>query len=548
MSDPTFWDVLRTGAYIVGAGVVIPLIYRAIRFVRDDLTDYLVSLKQKRLTLEHIEQQNKVHRVRRFEPGESGRLGVTYDGETYRDLDNLRVFTQLETKYLHPILEKLDAIQKTLLAMRGIQFPSQNIKVGDIVTKQAAGELVPGMAWPAVVDLCDLFRDRRPTIYDLVVGIRPNESGGLDTIGDSLHNIMHVLEVGASGWGKSTWLRSFLWQIAKAREPVEVVAVDINGSEFNILRDWGKLRYPVARTTDDVIAVLDQVSLEIARRKAMYEQYPLVTKLTEYNEATGADLPPWVVAIDEGTNLLNQRGSGEPLQAAVQTARQYGVYILLAGQSAKHSVIDTQIRDQFSTRLCFRTSPTSSRVVLDDQAAGDLHDKGRAWVQMAGREMLEVQGPYVSREAFLQALSNGGPRFEMPIRSDGDHDRGSGTGPTADQVARVIEMHQAGESKRAIEQAVFGFEGGAAYRAVTEILKTHSGATTATATTGSDSSSPGVVGSTQGVVVAADFCDLCGRSVDDAPAGVTFGTCAACGVSVCSDDAIGNLCPDCTKT
>ena len=47
-----------------------------------------------------------------------------------------------------------------------------------------------------------------------------------------------------------------VYQVALATEPCEVVAIDINGSEFNVLHGWGKLRYPVARDTNDAIAVL----------------------------------------------------------------------------------------------------------------------------------------------------------------------------------------------------------------------------------------------------------------------------------------------------
>jgi hypothetical protein len=309
--------------------------------------------------------------------------------------------------------------------------------------------------WPQA-DLLALFQSRQPTLNFIVIGV--DKDG--NPVGASLHELMHVLAVGASGWGKSSWLRSFLWQIAKTREPVDVVAIDINGSEFNALQGWGKLRYPVARETGEAIALLQEVGAEIALRKALYEARPSATKLTEYNDVASEPLSPWVVAVDEGTNLLNQPGLGELLRGAVQTARQYGVYILLAGQSAKHTVIDTQVRDNFSTRLCFRTSPTSSRVVLDHRAAGDLQDKGRAWVQMAGRELCEVQGPYITREDFIKALTNSGPKLSMPEIIGGSGSR----------EERIRELAEGGLSKRQIALEVFGYDGGAAYQAVTDVL------------------------------------------------------------------------------
>jgi len=542
------WDILKWGAIATGGAVGLGLAgraaYRAGLRVFDDVYGRWRQARHDRLTLSDIETQNELRNIRAIPADERGRYPLLYGKEgILRDPNNLRAFTISAVLECWPRLEQIDWMHRTLIALQGVnagaarQFPE--------LTESVA----PLIQWPMTVTIEQALRGRRPSIDNIIVGAYPSAEG-LEVVGDSIHNLMHVLEVGASGWGKSTWLRSFLYQVALATEPCEVVAIDINGSEFNVLRGWGRLRYPVARNPNDAIAVLQQVSEEIDNRKEMYEEHPLATKLTEYNEAAGTDLPPWVVAIDEGTNLLNQKGIGEPLRAAVQTARQYGVYILLAGQSAKHSVVDTQIRDQFSTRLCFRTSPTSSRVVLDDRSASDLKDKGRAWVQMVGREMREVQGPFIEREEFLHALSNGGPKHQMPLVS-ATTATAITTDATDDQIAQVLEMYRAGESKRAIQREVFGYEGGAAYNQVTNIIA-ELGGTTGTGTTETvdlgemdESTSSTEASSTTD---DAAFCDFCGRSIDDAPDGVTFQACTACGVGVCSDDAddLGR-CPDCQE-
>jgi hypothetical protein len=495
--------------------------------------------RQRKATIDHVETQNKLHQVRIIAADERGRFPLLYgENGVIRDPNALRSFTLDTVLERWPYLEDIDARIRALIAAQGIQTPSHvHYQVGDQVVGAATELGTGGLGWPASVGLAELLRGRRASIHDLIVGARPGP-GGLEVVSDSLHNLMHTLEVGASGWGKSVWLRSFLYQIAKASEPCEVVAIDTNGSEFNLLRQWSRLRFPVAREDREAVVVLGKVSEEIARRKGLYERHPLVTKLTEYNEATGVDLPPWVVAIDEGTNLLNQPGIGEPLRAAVQTARQYGIYILLAGQSAKHSVIDTQVRDNFSTRLCFRTSPTSSRVVLDDRAAGDLKDKGRAICQLTGREQLEIQGPFVSREDFLAALQGDGPQYQMPV---GSAPLPPIKGPTPADVAQVIKMHQAGESKRAIQRGVFGYEGGAAYSQVTDII----GGITTTDTAKKEKMGEKSPSTTLVVPPGRlDFCDFCGRSAGQTP-GEVFSTCAACGVGVCSGCAVGGLCPDC---
>ena len=468
-------------------------------------------------------------------PDSYGRQGIAFDGEVYRDLDTLATYTQAMDKSVKPILEEMRWQHAKLQAISHAVLPQtyhvENV-VGDQVLTPGAGdvgELGPGASPWRAYTLSELLQGRTPSIHDLIVGGRPGANGQIEIVSRDLHELMHVLSVGASGWGKSSWLRSFLYQVARAREPVEVVAIDVNGSEFNALRGWGKLRYPVAREKRDAIAVLGAVGEEIGRRRVMYEQHPLVTKLSEYNQATGADLPPWVVVVDEGTNLLNQGEIGDPLRDAVQTARQYGVYVLLAGQSAKHSVVDTQIRDQFSSRLCFRTSPTSSRVVLDDASAGDLHDKGRAWVQLVGTELCELQGPWVTREEFMSAMTNGGPKLTIP----------AGAAPVDETAARVLELHDAGESDTAIARQVYGYGNMHYIEKVRAILRQQQ------QTAGNNT--PGGDQVDDPAVVVVEFCEFCGRSVDDAPAGVTFGACADCGVAICSDCGDGERCVDCSE-
>lgn len=319
--------------------------------------------------------------------------------------------------------------------------------------------------WPKLVDLRGQFADRRPTLDDLVVGVYPDENG-LQRLSASLHDLMHVLAIGSSGWGKSSWLRSFLWQLANAREPVEVVAIDVSGSEFNPLHGWQKLRYPVAREPQEAAALLKASSQEIARRKELYEAYPLATKLTEYNDMAMDPLTPWVILIDEGTALLNDSDVGGCLRRGVQQARQYGLYYVVSGQSANHKVIETQTRDQFSTRLCFRTSPTSSRVVLDDGGASQIKDKGRALAQLVGQELCEIQGAYISRDEFVKALAGGGPRFPMPETGGNGGDNGG----DGNQEQRIRDLAAQGMSKRQICLDVFGYAGGAAFDAVSKVL------------------------------------------------------------------------------
>jgi len=317
--------------------------------------------------------------------------------------------------------------------------------------------------WPDKVNLLDLFTTRTPSLDALAIGVTVRENGQQDIVSASLYELMHVLNVGASGWGKSTWLRAFIWQLAMAKEPVNVVAVDVSGSEFNLLRHWEKLLYPVARTTQDAVAVLNEVSGELVKRRELFETVPLASSLTEYNRLTGQGLPPLVVLADEGAALLNESGTASYLRDAIQTARQYGIYCLLATVTATHRTIDTGIRDQFSTRLCFKTSPSSSSVVLDDRRAGELKVKGRAWAQLTGRELVQIQAPWVTRNDLIRALQPGGPERGSPATAD--------QGKADNQAETIHEMAAEGLSPTRIAEKVFGYANGRTVDQVNKVLE-----------------------------------------------------------------------------
>jgi hypothetical protein len=347
----------------------------------------------------------------------------------------------------HPLiaLSALD-VQK----QAALKADNLTVKQTENTLPQSEQNMLTQESLPNMIELDKICKN--PSLNNLIVGKSQNE-----VLTASIHDLMHTLAVGASGWGKSIFLLQLIYQFAKAQENLEVCLIDINGSAFNALQNWNRLRYPIARTTEDSIAVLSGVQQEIYRRKELYEQYPLAHNLQSYNKQSNENLSPIVTVVDEGTNLLNQDDIGDYLRETAQTARQYGVYLLLAGQNAKHSVIDTQTRDNFSTRICFHTSPTSQRVVLG-QKVGNVKNKGRAWAQLTGKEVQEIQVPYVSREQVYNAIQQGEPMQSLSAPKDNSEDK------------LVRELHEQGLSLNEIQERIYGYTGGAAYRSVKRIL------------------------------------------------------------------------------
>jgi DNA segregation ATPase FtsK/SpoIIIE-like protein len=459
-------DILQIVTGLAGLTGATWLATYALQSIHDRIYDRYWQWQNALQSHQAREQEIRLASVRVLQPDGNGRAGVAYDGRVYRDLDSRAVFEQAVNLWFDPMLEKLNAIQKTVLALQAgaVSTPQRRALVEQV--SDVADQAQP---WPARVELTDLLATRSPSINSLIVGARPGDNG-LDVVTLSIHDMMHTLTVGASGWGKSVWLRSLLYQVALAPEPVDVALVDVYGSEFNLARNWDRLRWPVAREASKAAGVLQAVSREIARRKQLYEDNaPTAANLPDYNRATGVGLPPLLVVVDEGTALLNEAGISEPLRQAVQTARQYGVYVLLAGQSANHQVIPTQVRDNFSSRLCFRTSPASSRVVLDDRRATELQDKGRMLAQLSGQELQELQGPFVTRQQLEQVLTGSGPAEAAP-EVDVTRVAAEENGVTEEEIDRVRELRAQGWGLTNIAQEVFGARGGKPFYTVKDIL------------------------------------------------------------------------------
>jgi hypothetical protein len=107
--------------------------------------------------------------------------------------------------------------------------------------------------------------------------------------------------------------------------------------------------------------------------------------------------------------------------------------------------------------------------VLDDSAAGGLTRKGRFWAGLVGRELSELQGPFIGREEFMTALANGGPRHDTPAVDLGDVG-GEDNGATAEEIEQIRQLWAESLSLSEICRRVYGTKGGAGFYKVREVI------------------------------------------------------------------------------
>jgi DNA phosphorothioation-dependent restriction protein DptH len=219
------------------------------------------------------------------------------------------------------------------------------------------------------------------------------------------------------------------------------------------------LLYPIADTEADSLAVFDALKDELDRRKGLFANHPGVDSLASYNRVASEPVQPIVCLTDEATALLGDKGVENAVRTLVLRGRKFGIWLCLGGQDWKASSLDTAIRNQLSARVQFKAmSASQSRVLLQQKGAEELDVPGRALAVLPGRGLVQFQAPLVNPDHIMAEVSGNGPRNDMPSSVD------------VSQDGLICALADEGLSRREIEQEVFGYTGGKAYREVKRVL------------------------------------------------------------------------------
>jgi len=219
-------------------------------------------------------------------------------------------------------------------------------------------------------------------------------------LGD-LQTMPHLLVAGASGSGKSVFLREVLRDLMAACTPSELqmYIIDPKYVEFPEMTRSLHVR-DVVNESDAALEMLQWLCDEMDARFYSMSLYR-ARSLAELNDARAdipaLQLPYLVLLIDEYADLLSVgRKTLEPLiQRLAQKARAAGIHLILSTQRPDASIITPAIRANFPTRVCFRVASVhDSRVVLGTAGAENLPGRG-AWLASDGRS---GQGEYVTLE------------------------------------------------------------------------------------------------------------------------------------------------------
>jgi DNA segregation ATPase FtsK/SpoIIIE-like protein len=322
--------------------------------------------------------------------------------------------------------------------------------------------LAPGqIELPTLVRLVDLLpADLRGDMHQLVLGLRLNDAGQLERLTISLHDLFHTIVAASSGWGKSVFVASILTQLATCPDPVKFILIDQQEHGLAAFKQCDRLRYPLLRQPGEILSALREVYDEATRYRADLFARCDADNLAEYNQLAEEPLPPVIVAVDEAATLLTgDKEISTELKRQAWELRKFGIYQVLCLTSAKGTTIDTDHRQQFSSKVQLHANDKYQARLLMDALEATTFPPGRAVIELPKQQPAVVQTPYIDKREVRSLLR---PAPTPPPAPE--------VTPSA-QERRVLKLAADGWSHGAICQEVWGYKSSKLYPQIDEILR-----------------------------------------------------------------------------
>lgn len=231
----------------------------------------------------------------------------------------------------------------------------------------------------------------KPGALQFVAGVAP--SGQVRTA--DLSRLPHLLVAGATGSGKSVFLRGLLVELLRARtaDQLNLMIVDPKRLDFAPFARAPHVRgQAIISDPDEALERLTSTLRdEIDLRQPILEKAG-VSSAAEFYESGGRleDLPQLVILVDEFADLVlagsDRKAFSELVQRYAQLTRAYGIFLVLATQRPSVDVVTGSIKANLSARIAFSLpSSRDSMTVLDRGGAEDLLGDGDLLFYRNGR-------------------------------------------------------------------------------------------------------------------------------------------------------------------
>lgn len=228
------------------------------------------------------------------------------------------------------------------------------------------------------------WKDEYLSPEDFTLALGMSLTGKLETV--NLADTPHLLIGGGTGSGKSILAECLLMQGLK--KGASIFIADFKGG-VDYAPVWHK-RCRMIFDPQSLLAALEELTAELERRRGLFVAAG-TPNLTEYNKATGKNLPRYIFACDEVAEVLDTTGASKAekevysqivrhLSLIARQGRAFGIHLMLSTQRPSADLIPGQIRTNLTLRICGRADDILSRIILDSPAAAEqipLDAKGR---------------------------------------------------------------------------------------------------------------------------------------------------------------------------
>ncbi len=203
----------------------------------------------------------------------------------------------------------------------------------------------------------------------------------------------HAVIFGASGWGKTTFLRTLVATLAATHSPTElhVYILDFGGRQMNVLRDLPHVGEIITPDEEEkVTRLLRRLDQELNRRKTVLSDAD-ADDLYRYNSANPtAVIPAMLIIID---NFAEFRESFEDLMplliSLVRESRAYGIHF--AASAELPGSLGGKLYTLFTERMALKLSDPTEYSGIVGRGARVIDDiAGRGFIKHE-RRALEFQ-------------------------------------------------------------------------------------------------------------------------------------------------------------
>nr|WP_139088762.1 DNA translocase FtsK [Oscillochloris trichoides] len=258
--------------------------------------------------------------------------------------------------------------------------------------------------------LLDALGQPGPAELPVILGKTPDGT----LIREDLADFPHLLVAGATGSGKSVFLRGLLLSLLTQYRPgnLELLIVDPKRTDFTFFNRLPYLRggKVIVDGNEARTALLELARSEMQRRQDLIANRSM--RMKEFNQRYPDEAqPPIVALIDEYALLTNMMDKKEresfeqDLMILAAASRAVSIHLIIATQHPSAEIVTSKLKANLDARIAFKVATnTNSRVVLDTPGAENLLGNGDMLFRRKSGEIIRIQAPFMDEMTMMEYL------------------------------------------------------------------------------------------------------------------------------------------------